>query len=474
MPIGLVLSCVLSVAALVSGGSGNDSTEAAKPPDLLASLSESSQSEAGANRSNAPKQDVLQGEWSYTASEGWRAAFRGVGDRDSNLYWAECNAQWVCDIVSASSDGRIRFRAAIPGTQPSARFERGHLIVAGDLVIEGIEQGIVRAFRTSDGSEAWSRDLRARLCSGARSSDLRSTRFQSLTSGGHGDLFVEVNGDPCASGSRGHWIVSLSAITGVTRWSRQFDRAPSELIADEQGNLFFRAELLTTGRGYRPYLMSLSTVGRENWRREVPWASLPVATYRGWLFDANREVWQSATGTQAFRLPVKYAWSGQRNAYTLIGLESAFVIGRPKEACPPPGCSLALYGIDLPTGQVSFSVVLAGEEQVSITQPILTSERTILFAQFDESNALLREFSRDGTEIRSAPLPPYHYAEAAALVDNRWVAAVDSPAPQIRAFDLGPKQPSRTGWMSAGGNLGCAGLPESEYRAVAARQNPRR
>jgi len=123
---------------------------------------------------------------------------------------------------------------------------------------------------------------------------------------------------------------------------------------------------------------------------------------------------------------------------------------------------------------LSFSVVLTGEEQVSITQPVLTSERTILFAQNTGSNALLREFSRDGTEIRSAPLPTGHYADAAALLENRWVVAVDSPAPQIRAFDVGPTQPSRTGWMSSGGNSGCAGLPQSEYRAVAARQTPRR
>jgi hypothetical protein len=220
--------------------------------------------------------------------------------------------------------------------------------------------------------------------------------------------------------------------------------------------------------------MSLSTVGRENWRREASWSSLPVATYRGLLFDTNREVWQSATGVPAFRIPASYAWGGQRNAYTLIDHDSAFVVARPRHSCPHPGCSLVLYGIDLPTGQVSFSVVLTGEEQVSITQPILTSERTILFAQNTGSNAVLREFSQDGTEIRSAPLPTGHYAEAAALLENRWVVAVDSPAPQIRAFDVGPAQPSRTGWMSSGGNSASAGLPQSEYRAVAARQTPRR
>ncbi len=470
MPIGLVLSCVLSAAAAVSGGSPEGSRAAAKPPDLLASFSKPGE---GAGRFSDPAQDAVREEWSYAPPEGWTASFRGVADSDGNLYWAECTAQWVCDVVSASPDGRIRFRAALPGLQPSARFQRGHLVVAGDLVVEGIEQGTVRAFRASDGSEAWSRDLRD-LCLGPRSPDARSIKVQSIASGGHGDLFLEVNGDPCASGSRGHWIASLSAITGVLRWSRQFDRAPSELVADERGNLFFRAELLTNDRGHRPYLMSLSTVGRENWRREASWSSLPVATYRGFLFDANREVWQSATGAQAFRIPVKDAWGGERNAYTLIDHDSAFIVARPRHSCPHPGCSLALYGIDLSTGQLSFSVVLTGEEQVSITQPVLTSERTILFAQNTGSNALLREFSRDGTEIRSAPLPTGHYADAAALLENRWVVAVDSPAPQIRAFDVGPTQPSRTGWMSSGGNSGCAGLPQSEYRAVAARQTPRR
>ncbi len=470
MPIGLVLSCVLSAAASVSGESPQASSEVVKPPDLLAFLSEPGE---GAGRSLDPGQEAVREQWSYAPPEGWKASFRGVGDGDGNLYWAECTALWVCDLVSASPDGRIRFRAPLPGQQPTARFDRGHLVVAGDLVVEGIEQGTVRAFRASDGSEAWSRDLRD-LCRGARSPDTRSIKVQSITSGGHGDLFLEVNGDPCASGSRGHWIASLSAITGVLRWSRQFDRAPSELVADERGNLFFRAELSTNDRGRRSYLMSLSTVGRENWRREASWSSLPVATYRGLLFDANREVWQSATGVPAFRIPARYAWGGQRNAYTLIDHDSAFVVARPRHSCPHPGCSLVLYGIDLPTEQVSFSVVLTGKEQVSITQPILTSERTILFAQNTGSNAVLREFSQDGTEIRSAPLPTGHYAEAAALLENRWVVAVDSPAPQIRAFDVGPTQPSRTGWMSSGGNSASAGLPQSEYRAVAARQTPRR
>src|SRR5258708_14505336 len=126
MPMSSILSLVLTVSASVSG-TAEDPKTAAKQPDLLASSSESgteSFPETGAALCPAPGQDAVREAWSYAPPEEWKASFRGVADRVGNLYWAECTVQWVCDVVSAAPDGRIRFRAGIPGSQPSARFDR--------------------------------------------------------------------------------------------------------------------------------------------------------------------------------------------------------------------------------------------------------------------------------------------------------------------------------------------------------------
>ncbi len=418
----------------------------------------------GASEAGPPAREA----WSYRAAPGWRIFFQGVADRNGNLYWAECTGQWVCDIVSSSSDGGIRFRAPLRNVRPRGRFERGRLIIVGDLVIEAIEQGMVRALRSSDGGEVWSRALGADLCQTAPSRASSSLEIHSITAGRHGDLFLKAHGDPCGTGTRGHWVASLWTSSGVVRWSRAFDRTPSELVTDERGDLFFRVELAAEGPWHRSYLLSLSSQGEEQWRREASWSSLPVVAAKGWLIDAERKVWRTSTGSIAFQMPLEAAWGGQRNALTLVDQSSAFVVASPKGQCPGRDCSLELHRVDLTTGRFAWSVILTQGDQLSNTQPLLTSERTVLFAQSADSGALLREFSSGGEQIRSEVLPPGRYV-GAALVANRWVAAVESPAPQIRAFDVEPRLAS---WVTWCGDRGCGGRPQ-EDRTVAARRRPR-
>ena len=395
--------------------------------------------------------------------------FQGVADASGDLYWAECTADAVCDLVSGTSGGAIRFRAPLLGVRRFGNLERGDLVVAGELVTQGLERGTIRAFKTSDGSVAWSHDLRADLCEGHRSHDSSTLAIRSITSGRAGELFLEADGDSCDSKSRGHWVISLWAASGRLRWVKAYERAPSGLVASEDGDLFFQGHLKADD-GWSPYLISLSSSGRERWRRIESWLSQPVAAFGGRLFGANREVWQTATGARLFRVPVGDAWRGQRNAFTLVSERSAFVIGSPELACVGAGCSIAIQKIDLSAGELSWRVALSdGDQPSSISQPILTSADTILFAQSTRSSTLLREFSSDGREIHSVPLRNGRYA-GAALLSNRWIAAVESPAPEIRAFQLGPERARRSGWISWGGDVGCGGAPQEERRAAAARR----
>lgn len=449
----MVLSLLLTTVALAGSASNKDPSRQA--PDYR----------------QAPA--VAREEWNYFAPPGWRIFFHGVSDVGGNLYWAECGPRGLCDIVSVSSDGSLRFR--VPGQQSPlrSRVERGRLVLIGDLLMESLEPGVVRALRSSDGGEAWRHVLGGELCGGSAGTSPGALQLQSITGGAPGQMFLEAHGVACGLGARRHWILSLASSTGELRWTKQFDRSPSELVADGRGAIYVRTELPGDDGWYRSFLLSFDAEGVEQWRTEASWTSRPVAVAGDSLFDSERNVWRASAGSLAFKLPWEPAWAGFRNAFTVSDGRSAFAIARQKGECPGPDCSLRLHRVDLGGSQTEWSIVLARGNRVSTSEPILTAEGTVLFAQSVGFESVLREFSSDGTEIRTEALPGGPYSGAIALVGDRWVTAMGSPASQLRAFHT-VAQPARRGWMSWCGDQGCAGRPGEERAPVAARRPSRR
>lgn len=389
---------------------------------------------AGASAAPAPG---IQEVWSHQPSTGWRIVFPGLVDGAGNFYWGECDGGGVCDVVSSTHDGAVRYRKPLPGSQRRG-FAPGQLVASEGLVISSAENGIVRAFHGATGAEAWSRDLRPELCEGAaREGGWLS--LQPMVVGRDGNLFLQANGEPCGATDlpRGRWILSLEGGSGRLRWKQRFERPISGLIADEEGNLYFETDLRSASRQRDRFLISLAPDGSERWRRRKQWSSSPVAAFGGRLFEANREVRRTDDGAPEARPPVHSPWAGERNAITLVTRNCQVTIGR--------------------------------GEGVVLTQPILTARGTVLFAQGDGSSPRLRELSANGDEVRSLPLPAGRYSGPAALVAGRWIAMTDAPAPRIVAFPVPGAEPSAEGWVTFGGGMGRGGRPHGYDGPVAYR-----
>jgi hypothetical protein len=419
--------------------------------------------------SSAPAASIQEA-WSYQPSNGWRISFPGLLDLEGNLYWGECNGSGVCDLVTSTPEGAIRYRKPLPGSQRRKGFAPGQLAASGGLVISSVEDGIVRAFSGATGAEAWAQDLRDQLCDGTPGqADLLS--LQPLVVGKGGPLFIRAHGNACgtANSQHGHWIVALEASSGALRWKLAFERPISGLIADEEGDLYFETDLRSSSRWYERFLISLAPDGRERWRRRKQWSSSPVAAFGGRLFQANREVRRTEDGAPEAQLPLHSPWAGERNAFTLVTRDSVYLLGSPDRLCSGSDCATRLYRFDGKSERPACAAMISHREGVLLTQPILTAKGSVLFAEGDPLHPRLREFSAGGEEVRSDWLPSGRYSGSAALVSDRWIAITESPTPRIVAFAVPGTEPNAEGWVTFGGTMGRTGRPRDGESPVALR-----
>jgi len=425
----------------------------------------------GASVAPAPS---IQEVWSHQPSTGWRIIFPGLVDGAGNLYWGECNGSGVCDVVSSTHDGAVRYRKPLPGSQRRG-FAPGQLTASAGLVISSAENGVVRAFQGATGAEAWSRDLRADLCDAAPGTS-GWLSLQPMVVGRDGNLFLQANGEPCDATNlqHGHWILSLESGSGALRWKQRFERPIHGLIADEEGDLYFESALRSASRQRDRYLISIAPDGYERWRRRKQWSSSPVAAFGGRLFEANREAHRTDNGAPLGQLPLHSPWAGERNAFTLVTRDSVYLFGSPKGVCSGPDCATRFYRFDAARRSAACQVTLGRGEGVVLTQPILTSHGTVLFAQGDGSSPRLRELSANGDEVRSLPLPAGRYSGPASLVAGRWIAMTDAPAPRIVAFAVPGAEPNAEGWVTFGGGMARAGRPHGYHGPVAYRGSSER
>jgi hypothetical protein len=405
--------------------------------------------------------------WKYRAAEASNVLFPGLVDTAGNLYWLECSPVGSCDLVSSSIEGVIRYRKPISGVHRVLSLDRRHLVLFKEVLIAALEDGTVRAMRARDGAEIWVRDVRHLVCHRPTPPGSGQLEVVPVVGNGGGTLFLRVGGkacltsshDPSGGSGHGHWIVSLSPTTGAVRWQTAYPRSIRGVIVDERSDLFFEVDLASDDGRFRPHLVSLSASGQERWRQKKSSSSWPVAAFGGLIFEANREVRHARTGRRAFRLAMARAVGGERNAFTLLGPGAVWVLGRPDQACDTGECQLELRRLSA-GGKLAWQAVIGQvKDSLSITQPVLTSMDSVLFAESSAEQSLLREFSADGLQVRSDLLPGGRYVGPTVLHRGWWVALSRSPDQEIRAFSVGGRDAAGEGWITLGGSMGRGGSP---------------
>src|SRR6266403_1008430 len=93
--------------------------------------------------------------WSRTIADSFD--FRIAADQNGNLYWIEYDSVPRWFLVSADSDGRDRYRVALPGTEAARAFvvSSGKVLLSQGTTIEGYD--------AATGAPAWTLDMKAAL-----------------------------------------------------------------------------------------------------------------------------------------------------------------------------------------------------------------------------------------------------------------------------------------------------------------------
>ncbi len=378
-----------------------------------------------------PPPSMTPEQWGYTAPPGKRVHFPGLADERGNVYWAECDGSG-CELVSVEGAGRPRFRRRLSAS-PSAPV-RGRLVLSGELVVSGVEAGHVRVFRSATGEEEWFVALRGASC--RYSPGILDAPV--LVSAGGDRLAASAFGSGCARGpSEGH-LFTLSLADGELLWHRTFPLRLEGLLADEEGNLYFRlgAELV-----------SLTPEGVERWRVTRPGSPPPLAVYRGLLFEDRGVALRAHDGRMAF--DIRFESMGGEGSSPLLDEGVAYAFGRKERDW--------LYRIDSRSGRALWSSPGADGPR----QPHLTGRGSVLFQRFSSGASRLVEISPAGHTWYSCPLPSAdRYEEPAAFSAGRWTVLTTEPtgSQRIRSFWVGVPPASR-GWATQGGSSARDGRP---------------
>lgn len=435
----------------------------------------------------------LREAWSYEAPANRLLHFPGVADPDGNLYWFECNdcscgaAPWcdraalrvtmdanvglslpteqavVCEVVSASPDGTIRWRqpTELAVAPISAAIGDGLLVLAGQVTLV--------AHRLDTGVLAW----QTQLTGGS------TGRMAPLVSVGNGRAIYRTTS---AQEAR---LGAVSLADGSALGSRSA-AAYDEAVVDETGRLI--VEETFPGEN-----TIIARDGGGEWTTESPTGKPsdlggPVATWNGTtLLLRPTAILRNADGALLHQLPELW-----RDETSFLGgtrwpleqprpivLTDGFALvgsGGPSRTEPGPW-ELRLSRLDLGSGAIAWTTALLdGTGDASLSSPWLTDAGTLAIAAGNGTGgtwtAELLEIDANGAILHRAPFPSTDRPLGpAVLLRDRWIGATATTAPAgaacegevlrpiIRAWDVPGLAPASEGWVTDGGDSTRANRP---------------
>ncbi len=405
-----------------------------------------------------PPQVPLVEAWRYAFPDPQLASFRGVADRDDNLYWVECafggfadmlcNACVRCAVTSYTRAGQQRFRSWLPPLE--SRYQL-HLVQGDQLIYAGGDT--IGALALADGAPRWVQQLPTALPGAptpATPLDIRE-----LAAGPTGVTLLAwppwnaLNGQPA--------VVKLDLATGALRWSRFFPEGTlSGLVLDESdGVLVLHTPLSAPTSPPRPtMLVSLTATGALRWQQDSPGKDPlalknPVAVFNGELLLEGGELRSSLDGSliaapPAGVLPFSLMEPGSR---TLLRRSMVF--------------SEQLDAVSLRPG------LAAMDWEAMATTLHFPDRQSGLFAAAgggfllgsgdSRHPHLLRAVNARGVERFSCP-EGGGTAPAVAFLDERWASRFDDDSP-LRVFLLPRERPATRGWVTPLGSRSGAQRP---------------
>jgi outer membrane protein assembly factor BamB len=416
----------------------------------------------------------LPAAWEHRAREGALLRFDGVVDAAGHLYWIESRPGGAGEIVSASRDGAVRFRARTSGER---------LALAGDVVVtvargggcRGLGAPAVEGHGTSDGALAWRREVLPAIEGWMREAGTcrYGTAHALAVAGGQVVVAASILDGDTREHESGY--VALDAATGEVAWAVRTSaagnvaRSGAPRAADD--GAVFAARTVTAGKDP---LVALDGTGAA---RDVGAPPLTLhrdvlAAYGALLLDEGLASQDATLGSAATLEARCRATGGLLGAVPAPGAQPLLLPG-----------SVLVYAADLSrhdpaTGELLWRVRLGRAPAVAAmrarqpvllrTEAVATRAGAVLFAEqagFVEAArglaaepALLREIDASGRETLRRTLPdgPEVYQGAAAVDRGRWfVAAVPygaSAGGVLRAFDVpGASAPLR-GWTTREGS----------------------
>jgi len=393
-----------------------------------------------------PPPVVLEPTWRREVAPGSFLVFDGVADPVGQVYWAECTRDG-CDLISVTSRGVERYREAI-FFEPVGRAPTGSLALAGDLLVSTLRPNRVEAFAASTAQRRWTVDLAAAL--GVQAGADRWVDEAAPPVVAPEVILVAVEGRQRNEGGKsveafGGWVVAIDRLTGQVRWTWSADGVFEGLVGDEGGSIYFALRDHEAAPSGGAELVSLGTTGAERWRRSTPFQA-PLATLGGILVQASGEVRTTADGHlhQTLRMFVP---SFPRRTPLASG-RSLWTVGIPIERCDDGWCPTwvpHLFRFDLERGMELWRNELTAD---LMSEPVLTSDLSILYARRTGSRSSLVEFDAHKNVVFECELPPGVYDGPTALVLGQWITA-DGQA--VAAFAVEKRSPPQSGWVTAGG-----------------------
>jgi hypothetical protein len=432
--------------------------------------------------------------WSYTVPQGRTLLFDGLADGAGNLYWAECPGGQSCELVSATRDGFIRFRATMPGAVARTPGV-GLLAIVGGNVISAL--GGLEARRTTDGALVWQADLLALLTPWFHGVPPDDVSAGSIAEDGQGNVVVLAapHSIEDGTGSASPMLVSLDAATGTLKWQVKPGAQLYALASDEVGNLFAPAAAPPPSGSYGQWeqlVMSWTSSGSERWRAPSSgWVTaLSVAGGRIVESDSATGLKLTSSGASAQAPDGGFAAAISTREAVFDSVHGYQFFEPTYACCPMCSCpafipQVHLRGFGSANAEVNWQMPVdpfgySSWSTPTVSEVLLTARGDALYARSPYSiyalpigDARLEAVTSSGTQRFSCQLPgpaPFDaiaYSGSAALLSDRWVIAsqpqcygcVVGPQPVIEAFDVPGDALAPHGWVAQRGNAQRSGRP---------------
>lgn len=416
------------------------------------------------NECDQPPARLLRLGWSDGPIEGWTLHFDGVASPLGRIYWVECG-QKTCSLASgqpASGGPTVR----MPLFADSGVASRGRLLLSDGYLVSSYRRGFLDIRRADDLRREVELDLAELLPEDAWEWDV--VELAAFEKRGFALVEARMAGEPVQG-----WVVGFEIPSGEIAWSVPMSGIFEGLMVDELGRLYFTWMHQDPSVGSAA-LISMTRAGGERWRTPMDF-NAPLAVASGRLLDGNGDLRRLEDGAVEASLPTIIPLSSRS---ALMDFEWGIVFGYPLVQCEGgklcPHWSPHLLGFDPWKTDLDWLVPVASGERWERTEPILTKEGSILFAQpgapGDSAGSgcarvyVLDEFQLTDRSVREGfrcELPGFErgFNGPTALQGGMWVVA-NHCTQRIEAYPLGEDwEVADRGWVTAGGSPSGANHP---------------